>query len=74
MKLMNLTRKDFRIYKKTCYLLPTVIIYVNEPIFMYNNFSIEFHWLIFHGRLLYEYFEIKKEKKHDKTTECKKQD
>lgn len=72
MKLIHLERKDFCIFKKTVYVLPTIIIHVNEPIYMYNNFSIEFHWLVFHGRLRYEYFEIKKEKNYDKTAECKK--
>lgn len=74
MKLIHLARKEFRIYKKMWCILPTVLIFVDDPIWMYNNFSIEFHWMAFHGRLLYEYFEIKKEKKHDKTSECKKQD
>lgn len=44
---------DFITSKKDIYLLPTVRVYVNDLVYLHKNFSIEFHFLIFHGRLLF---------------------
>lgn len=49
-----LYKKDFQIYKNDFYILPTAKIFVNNPMYIEKNFAIEFHFLIFHARLLFE--------------------
>lgn len=49
----RLYRKDFEIYKKDIYILPTFRIYLNNMIYKERNFSVEFHFIIFHARLLF---------------------
>ena len=44
---------NFKIYKHDIYLFPTINVYLDNMIYMNNNFSIEFHFLIFHGRMLF---------------------
>lgn len=51
---MKLTRKDFCIYKNDIYIIPTFRLFINNQIYISRNFSIEFHWLVFHARLLFE--------------------
>lgn len=50
---MKLYRKDFQIYKDLIYILPTIILAFNEPIYTQRNFAIEGRWLVFHARLLW---------------------
>lgn len=49
----RLERKDFQIWKSNIYLLPTINISIDDMMYINRNFSIEFHWLVFHGRLLF---------------------
>lgn len=49
----KLERKDFQIWKDNIYLLPTINISIDDVMYINKNFSIEFHWLAFHGRLLF---------------------
>ena len=51
---MKLARKDFYILENDIYILPTFRVYINNILYSYKNFSIEFHWIIFHTRLLFE--------------------
>ena len=46
-------RKQFVIWKNSIDILPSLIIRWNEPEYIHKTFSIEFHWLIFHTRLLW---------------------
>lgn len=45
--------KYFAIYKNDIYLIPTIRIAINEARYMYNYIAVEFHFLIFHARLLW---------------------
>lgn len=49
----KLFRKDFEIWKQDIFLLPTFRIAINDLIYTQENLSIEFHFLVFHGRLLF---------------------
>lgn len=49
----RLERKDFQIWKDNIYLLPTININIDDMMYINRNFSIEFHFLMFHGRLLF---------------------
>lgn len=49
----KLDRKDFQIYKHDIYILPTFRLYLDNMIYAEKNFSIEFHFLVFHARLLF---------------------
>lgn len=49
----RLYRKDFQIWKNDIFLLPTFRLIVNDMGYVRENLSISFHWLIFHGRLLF---------------------
>lgn len=49
----ELDKMDFEIYENDIYLLPTVRVYINDMMYIQQNFLIEFHFLIFHGRLLF---------------------
>lgn len=50
---MKFHSKDFITDKKYIHLLPSVEIVIDEYIYMCHNFSIRFHWLIFHTRLMW---------------------
>lgn len=56
----KLDRLDMKLDENVIYLLPTSMITVNNPIYINKNFSIEFHFLIFHARFLF----IKEEYKY----------
>lgn len=56
----ELDRVDFITSKQDIYFLPTIKMYFNDRVYMNENFSIEFHFLFFNGRLLF----MKKEYKH----------
>ena len=49
----KLYRNDFEFYRNDIYILPSFRVYVNNMIYARKNFSIEFHFLIFHARLLF---------------------
>ena len=49
----KLFKKNFEIWKNQMYLLPTIVIITDEMVFTRKNFSIQFHWLIWHGRLVW---------------------
>jgi len=51
---MKLTRKDFTIWNNDIYIIPTLRVFINNQIYTSRNFSIEFHWLVLHARLLFE--------------------
>lgn len=50
---MKLYKKDFTTWKNSIDILPSLIVTWNEPIYIHKSFSIEFHWIIFHARLLW---------------------
>jgi len=50
---MKVTRKDFVIWKNDIYIIPTFRMVINDHIYTNRNFSIEFHWIVFHARLLW---------------------
>lgn len=52
-KKYTLCRKDFEIYKNDIHLLPTIRTVINDRMYTEKNFSIEFHFLVFHARLLF---------------------
>lgn len=49
----KLFRKDFEIWKDDISLLPNIRLYLNDPYIIVKNWSIEFHFLVFHSRLLF---------------------
>lgn len=49
----KLFRKDFNIWKNEIYFLPTIKTFINNMLYVEENFSIEFHFLVFHVRLLF---------------------
>ena len=49
----KLFKKNFEIQKETIYLLPTIVIVKNDMLFICKNISVYFHWLIWHGRLVW---------------------
>lgn len=50
---MELYRKDFEIWKNEIYLLPTIKVLKDNMMYCRSNFSIEFHFLVFHARLIF---------------------
>jgi hypothetical protein len=50
---MKLYKKQFNIYKDYIFILPTITLNLNEPYYLDRSFAIEFHWLVFHARLLW---------------------
>jgi len=51
---MKLTEKLFKVWTDDIYILPTIRIYIDSPIYRNHNISIEFHWIVFHTLLLFE--------------------
>ena len=49
----KLERKDFGIYKDDIYILPTIRLLIDNMLYLDKNFAIEFHFLVFHSRLLF---------------------
>ena len=49
----KLFKKNFEKQKETIYLLPTIVIVKDDMLFLCKNISVCFHWLIWHGRLLW---------------------
>ena len=50
---MKLFRKNFEVWKDDIYILPTIEIRINNMMYEEKNFSIMFHWIVFHARLLW---------------------
>ena len=50
---MRLYKHEAIIWKNDIYIIPTITLIINTPIYIGRNFSIEFHWLIFNARLLW---------------------
>lgn len=53
MKKYKLCRKDFAVRKNDILLFPTIRIHINDMFYWKENFSVEFHFAIFHARLLF---------------------
>jgi hypothetical protein len=49
----ELSNKKIMISQNDFYLLPTIRFFINSLIYLDKNFSIEFHFLSFHIRLLF---------------------
>lgn len=49
----KLFRRDFQIWKNEINVLPTIKVVINNAVYCENNFSIEFHFLTLHARLLF---------------------
>lgn len=49
----KLLRKDFMFLKHDIYIIPTVRLYINDLHLGEPNFAIQFHWLVWHCRLLF---------------------
>lgn len=49
----KLYKKNFEAYGNDIYLLPTFRLVINDMGYIRRNISISFHWLVFHGRLLF---------------------
>ena len=50
---MRLYKKEFATWKNSIDILPSLLVRWNEPVYIHKSFSIEFHWIIFHARLLW---------------------
>lgn len=46
-------KADFMVDEDIICLLPNIQVVFNSPVYLFKNFSIEFHFLIFHARLLF---------------------
>lgn len=49
----KLYRKDFQICKNDVYILPAIRLFIDNHMYVDNNFSIEIHFIVFHARLLF---------------------
>ena len=43
----------FDIWKNEIFILPTICILINQPMYALRNLSVEFHWIVFHVRALW---------------------
>lgn len=50
---MKFYRKDFQIYRDWITIIPTIDIQINNMCYVNPNVSIQFHWLVFHARLMW---------------------
>ncbi len=46
-------KSSFAVWKDNIYLIPTVQIKVNEKVYMTRNLAVEFHFAVFHARLMW---------------------
>ena len=53
MKKYKLYKKDFQKWKDMIYILPTITIVTDNMIYDKKNFSVEFHFLVWHCRFLW---------------------
>ena len=49
----KLYRKDFEMVKNTIAFLPSIYLVIDDIMYMRKNFAIVFHFLVWHGRLLF---------------------
>lgn len=52
-KKFRLYNKAFEVWKNNWYLIPTIQLIFNDLMYHGRNVSVEFHWLCFHGRLMW---------------------
>ena len=50
---MKIYKHEAVICKNQIYIIPTLILVWDKPMYTKRNFSIEFHWLVFNARLLW---------------------
>lgn len=50
---MTLKKKQFRIVKDWLFIIPTIQIDLNSPQYKAKNFTLGFHFLVFHARLVW---------------------
>lgn len=49
----KLYRKDFQMCKNDFYILPSIRLFIDNHMYIDKNFSVEFHFIVFHIRLLF---------------------
>ena len=49
----KLYRKDFQMCKNDIYILPSIRLFIDNHMYIDKNFSVEFHFIVFHIRLLF---------------------
>ena len=49
----KLYRKDIHMCKNDIYILPSIRLFINNRMYVDKNFSVEFHFIVFHIRLLF---------------------
>ena len=47
-------KKDIEIWKKDIYFLPTIRLFINNMMYWDDNFTIEFHFLVFHAKVMWK--------------------
>lgn len=47
-------RKDFCIYKDWIIIIPTIVLHFNNPIYTMRTIELQYGWLCFHGRFMWE--------------------
>ena len=50
---MRLTRIDFEVYKNWIFILPSIVLQMNNAHISDKNVELSVHWLVFHARLLW---------------------
>lgn len=50
---MKFYRTDFYKDKSRFVIIPTIIIVVNNMLYVKRNIAVEFHWTIFHARIMW---------------------
>jgi len=50
---MTFYRAKFNVWANEIFILPTIRIVRNHPIYSLRNLSIEFHWIVFHARVMW---------------------
>lgn len=51
---MRLTRVDFEVYRDWIFILPSIVLRINDAHISDKNIELSIHWLVFHARLLFE--------------------
>lgn len=50
---MKFKKFNHEVYKDWIYLLPSIEVHINDPIYYYNNLAICIHFMIWHIRLFW---------------------
>lgn len=50
---MRLTRVDFEVYRNWIFILPSIVLQMNNALISDKNVELSVHWLVFHTRLLW---------------------